>query len=316
MMTHFNLKKCLVGIVVTSILVSTSPVKMLAADQTVTNNVYSTSSQLNSKDIETILSAPKENLTFIKGDFEHTDHLEYTYTNNENTYKIIEDTYGESLGTDSILYKEEGPGSYEAIGKYSLRIVNGNANYTISAIDLNQNSVNSLQSESNTNQIEAITGTIELNKVERVESGASSVPTSNQTLTTNASNPSGLPISAWQHQGNFFYTTTIAIHTINAVNIAIGYIVNTSGEIGKKATAKITGIAALVTYIVNNGIPKIWYTDKVYYKTVLPADPNQFRMKVAEKRIHTFYEDADRTKNMKGSPVTSEFWLEGYSDNS
>ncbi|WP_017814247.1 hypothetical protein [Paenibacillus shenyangensis] len=175
--------------------------------------------------------------------------------------------------------------------------------------------LNTLQSttEEKSSQSDTITGTIELSKLEKIENEPSAISTETNTLSVN--NPSGLPISDWQHQGNFFYTTTVPIHTVNAVNILVGYIVNKTDGLGKKATARITSTLAIVTYIVNNFIPKIWYTDKVYYKTVVPNDPNKFKMKVAEKRIHTFYEDAGRTKNMQGSPVTSETWLEGYSGN-
>lgn len=71
----------------------------------------------------------------------------------------------------------------------------------------------------------------------------------------------------------------------------------------------------LIAYIVDDQIEDIWYTDFVYYKTLLPPDPKMFRMKVAEKTVHYFYSDSNRDNLMKGSPITSEFWLDGYKKN-
>lgn len=138
-----------------------------------------------------------------------------------------------------------------------------------------------------------------------------SVNNSEPKLATN-SNPSGLPISGWNHYGNYFYSTKIALYTVAAVTATITIIVSRSVELVKDAAAFVGGITSFVGYVLDKEIPEIWYTDKVYYKTVVPNNPNQFRMKVAEKITHTFYEDSARTKHMKGSPITSEFWLRGY----
>lgn len=122
------------------------------------------------------------------------------------------------------------------------------------------------------------------------------------------------PISSWTHYGTFNYSTKIKKYTVAAVTAVISGIVGAS-TMGAGAAATISSTTGLIAYIVDNQIEDIWYTDFVYYKTLLPPDPKMFRMKVAEKTVHYFYSDSNRDNLMKGSPITSEFWLDGYKKN-
>jgi hypothetical protein len=243
-----------------------------------------------------ILELPKRDITFIKGSFEDLSDLEYTYTSNSKKYKVIESASADLTDVESKIYEESLTGEFELIADLTVNVEGGVVETTITPTNKEAQTVETFTRPS-------------LSEAKAVEIfDQPLINTETSSITPYANN---YPISDWYHYGNFFYSTKITKYTIAAVSAAITGIVSAS-TLGAGTIATITAINTLTSYIIGDQIGDIWYTDKVYYKTLVPPDPIIFRIKVAEKTTHTFYSDSSRTQHMKGSPIESEFWLKGY----
>lgn len=265
--------------------------------------------------IQDILNVPKENLNFIKGGYDDLSHLEYTYSSKGKNYKVIEDTTDNLAQVNSTIFEQDTSGNFVELAKLTVEVKSSTIETVITpanSIEVQSQSTNSFKGGSN--KIVEIFERPNVSNAEGtfIDSNIEKSLAEESSLATLASNPSGLPISDWHHYGNFFYSTKIAKYTIAAVAVTITGIVSVLKILSPGAKATINSTTTLVAFIVDDRIGDIWYTDKVYYKTVVPPDPNMFRMKVAEKTIHTFYSDSGRTQHMKGSPITTEHWLRGY----
>lgn len=280
-----RIKKSITIILALSLTLSTSSVEVFAANE-------NTSISEDSQSAENILSLPKSNIKFIKGSYNDLSHVEYTYTSNQENFKVIEDSNTDLSNVQSTIYKQDSSGEYT---KFAEQNVSVKESITVKTKIGDKETIETI----------ARPQVIEDNPITSVTKDSYSV----NELSINSSN---LPISDWQYYGTFKYSTTIVKYTIVAVAAIISGIVATATTLGTGTQAAISSTTAVVSYIVNDQVPKIYYTNKVYYKTVVPPNPNQLRMKVAEKTTHTFYSDEARTKQLPGSPVTSNFHLEGY----
>ena len=248
---------------------------------------------LDSSSIEQLLDSPKENISFVKGNYGDSE-IEYTYTSSGREWKAIEKTSSDFKKLNSDIYLKNDKGEYELFVNFEMDMV---SRYKAEITITPQNGEEPLK--------EVIDNTPQQAGFEFINEQSSL----SEDIETR--NPSGLPISAWNHYGNFFYNTKIAKYTISYVtNIVVGLVGYSA--LGLAGAIVVSSTTELVAEIVKDKIPDIWYTDKVYYKTVVPPNPNMFRMKVAEKTTHTFYSDSGKTKHRKGSPITSEVWLDGY----
>lgn len=117
-----------------------------------------------------------------------------------------------------------------------------------------------------------------------------------------------MPVTPWVYWGQSKTSTNITRYTIAAIGALITGIVSAS-SLGTAATITYTVINAIVQKICDDCIPKVWYTDDVYYKYIQsPTHTNR----VAELTYHAFYSDSNRTANIGYS--TSKVWLNGYVD--
>lgn len=247
--------------------------------------------------IKEILAQPKHDITFIKGGFDDLNDLEYTYTSNFKKYKAVEKTSPDLKHVESEIYEEKTNGEFELIAELTVEVEG----------DVVETTITPANKETPTVDTFVKPDISEAKSFEIVNEPVGSIANQNS-ASISANN---LPVSDWYHYGNFFYSTKIVKYTVAAVAAIIAGIVGSS-SLGPAAAAWIGSSTALIAYIIDDQIEDIWYTDKVYYKTVIPPDPDMFRMKVAEKTTHTFYSDSGRTQHMQGSPIESEFWLEGY----
>ncbi|MEK4366295.1 hypothetical protein MKX68_27980 [Paenibacillus sp. FSL M8-0212] len=252
-------------------------------------------SNLDSQSIEEVMELPKDNISFIKGNY-GDQNIEYTYTSAGREWKAVENSSSDYKELHSEIYLKNDNGDYELFTTMDVK------NISATKIDLTFTPENGKASYN-----ETIDMTFQPAGVEILDNQ----PQERMSITAAADNPSGLPISDWNHYGNFFYNTKVTKYTISFVtNIVVGLVSYSTLGIG--GVVVTTAVTNLVSEIVKDNIPDLWYTDKVYYKTVVPPEPGMFRMKVAEKTIHTFYSDSARTKHVKGSPITTEVWLRGY----
>lgn len=251
-----------------------------------------TSISNETQSVEEILSLPKKDITFIKGGYNDLSHVEYTYTSNEEQFKVIEDSNNDLSHVQSTIYKKNDLGEFD---KFAEQTVDVKGSIVVTT------KIGDKKTVENIARPQVIDN-----------SSANSVTKDSYSTNEFSANSSNLPISDWQYYGTFKYSTTIVKYTIVAVTAIIAGIVSTATTLGAGTQATISGTTTLVSYIVNDQVPKIYYTNKVYYKTVVPPNPNQLRIKVAEKTTHTFYSDETRTKQLPGSPITSNFHLEGY----
>ncbi|EJW19479.1 hypothetical protein M5X00_19045 [Paenibacillus alvei] len=246
--------------------------------------------QVTEHSIQNILAMPKKDITFIKGGFDDLSDMEYTYTSNSKKYKAIEKTSPDLTHVDSEIYEETTTGEFELIANLMVEVNGAVVETTITPSNGEPKFVDTFIKPEPT---DANTFSPELNTL---------------------GDRGDYPISSWTHYGTFNYSTKIKKYTVAAVTAVISGIVGAS-TMGAGAAATISSTTGLIAYIVDDQIEDIWYTDFVYYKTLLPPDPKMFRMKVAEKTVHYFYSDSNRDNLMKGSPITSEFWLDGYKKN-
>lgn len=281
---NIKIKKSITMLLALSLSLSTSTEIFAANSNTSVSN--------ETQSVEDTLSLPKKDITFIKGGYNDLSHVEYTYTSNEEQFKVIEDSNNDLTHVQSTIYKKNDLGAFD---KFAEQTVDVKESIVVTTKIGDKETVETI----------ARPQAVEDNSVASVIKDSYSV----SELSMNSSN---LPISDWQYYGTFKYSTDIVKYTIVAVSVIIAGIVSTATTLGAGTQATISGINTLVTYIVNDQVPKIYYTNKVYYKTVVPPNPNQLRMKVAEKTTHTFYSDETRTKQLPGSPITSNFHLEGY----
>lgn len=243
------------------------------------------------KDIpySSVLTLPKENITFIKGDYTHLGDLEYTYTSGGKHYKVKESSDEALNRVDSEILELNSNGNYVKIAEQTVR--KNSSNVVCTTIENGEKSVN----------------TIPLPKV--------SSPTLSQgnTLSTAIASTQNLPTTNWIFYGVFYSSTRIYAYTITAVSSIILGIVSAS-TFGVGTAIAISTTTRLVAQIVTDQIPNIYYKDYVYYKTVIPPEPGQYAMKVAEENTRCFFSDSARTQQLEGSPVTTDTYLRGYEE--
>ena len=243
--------KKFISLVVSLAIIATMPIPAMAIEN-----------DASPKDsVESILSLPKGNITFIEGSYSDLHHLVYTYTSNGETYKVIENANDTLTHVSSIIYVKDTSGRYKEFTKQLVDVNNSVVNYTIIA--------NGKQSVDTTNLLP-----------EKPDYNNKESVTNNRVILN--STYDGLPVTPWVYWGQSKTSTNITRYTIAAVGALITGIVSAS-SLGTAATITYTVIDAIVQKICDDCIPKVWYTDDVYNKYI--QSPT-YTNRVAELTYH------------------------------
>lgn len=227
------------------------------------------------------LTAVPENLEYIQGNAGDL-YSEYTYTVNGNKYKVIDkasedwkNVYSEIYlikNDEDILYATE---SLHNSGKEIYVTINENGVETTDII--NTSAMDDTVSEYNA----------EVNIDPTIEN------------LTRASGETfdGMSVSNWIFYDEYKDITNIKRYTVALVISVIGAAV---GVLSGSAWVSImsAGITNVAEIIVEEKIPKVYYKCNCYYKTVLPSDPDMFRMKIAEQDYYVYYSDSSRSNKI------------------
>ena len=227
------------------------------------------------------MTAELKDINFIEGSLEDTRHLKYTYTLNGKEYMVIEDTNEDLSHVESTVYQNVN-GEFIEIANQEL---NFQGNELVCTLKQNGNK-----------QIKSI----EI-RPEAIE----------QQILPRASY-NGMDVSNWIHSETVKSSSDIYIYTFASILALVGNIISyTSLGVGTKVIVGAT--TNIASFYLGKSVPTIYYTRYTYYKTVLPDDPDLFRMKVAERNVYRFYEDKGRTKECK-EHIETEGYLRGYED--
>lgn len=257
------------------------------------NNCYAKATSSKSpnfssaKEIENFLSRPKKNIHFIDGSYSSLKN-KYICTCDNYSLKICEKTNNNTVY--SRIYIKENK-SYKYLARLKTSIKGQNITYKF------------------------ITPYGKLTRKESFERPAinyeqKSLSNEKPGIYTMDSYD-GMKVSGWKYYGTFKYSTKFKKYTVTAVGAAVGAVIGTS-SLGVGAAVAASVSAQLIQQIINEHIKVLYYTDKVYYKTVIPPKKWMVKQKVAEKDIFYMYKNSTRTKSVKGSPKTVYHYKKGY----
>lgn len=201
-------------------------------------------------------------------------NMEYTYIDNGKTYKVIETANADLTYVYSEIYAKNSTGDYTL--EYS----------TIT--EVNESSICVTKRKNG----ETTQNTIDLKQIE----GSAAKYNSTQDIKS-YSIP---PISDWEHHSTLNYSYRIYTYTLVAVTAVV------TGVAAAAGGAFISGLASVVSYIIDDHIPKVWYTQYIYRKW--RKWPNPPWEVVAEWSATFHYSDSERTDYI--GYTSSEYRLE------
>lgn len=210
------------------------------------------------------------------------EHLEYTYSQDEKNYKVIENS------NKNLTYVKSDIFIQDSFGEYMLD------SSTITDIRDDKIIITKTEDGQSTKNV------IDLESVSRSSKpqndSSSKKPSFVNTLLSNLSSED---VSAWTYHFTSEYSYRIYTYTLVAVTAVV------TGIATYFSAGIVAGVAPIVSYIIDDHIERIWYKVDVYYKYILmQAD---YRYKVAEMAYEFHYDDSDHSKYL--GMITNEYWL-------
>lgn len=265
-----KLFKKILCIVIASILLSTNTIMVFANDN---------------KPVTSVLDMEKENFIYLEGEVGDT-RLVYTYTSDNKLYKVIENASDNFDLVNSVIYVDQGDDNFVKYATQTLVMKDG-----IITITINENGVSSKEQIDTNPRMRTINPALANQKSTNAISYIS--PFANLPVDGGGGDSwNGMPVSAWIYYGTYRNSTKIAHYTVTAVTQVLAAL---SGYLGVPGAVVVSAITGVVSEIVKDNIPHIWWTDSVYHKTCIPPDPNMFRKFVAERTYRDVYSNSART---------------------
>lgn len=199
-------------------------------------------------------------------------NMEYTYVDNGKTYKVLEKANEDLTYVESKVYIKDSIGDYTL--EYSTITEVGKDTV---AVTKHENGIET-RNNINLNQIKEISK--EYENTQNIKS--SQVP----------------PISSWELHHKLNYSYRIYTYTLVAVTAVI------SGVAAAAGGAYISGLASVVSYIIDDHIPRVWYTQYSHCKW--RKWPTLWEI-VAERTVTYHYANSTRTDYI--GLTSSEHWV-------
>lgn len=198
--------------------------------------------------------------------------MEYTYVDNGKTYKVIEKANAELTYVNSQVYTKNATGEYTL--EYTTETEVGEDGILVTKHENGKTTQNS----------------IDLKPIK-----ASSIEYKNTEGIKSNSEP---PISPWELHDTVTYSYRIYTYTLTAVVAVVAGVAAVTGN------AVVAGLAYIVDKIIDDRIPRVWYTQLWYCKW--KKWPVLWEI-VAERNITHHFSDSNRN-NLIGT-TDSEHWL-------
>lgn len=230
------------------------------------------------------MNLEKRNHKYIKGKLGDTN-LIYTYSSNNKNFKVVENSSDNFDTVNSTIYIENYDGKFIEYATQKLTVENDEITITI-----NENGIIT------TDKIK-----IHQETTSGINKSPSQPERNSDSLNALNNGPTwdGMPVSSWIYYGEYTGSSDITRYTSSAV-IAILATVAAS-LFGIAGQCVVAGVAAIAGMIVDDAIPRIWWTDNVYYQTCIPPEEWMFRMKVAEyTHVHIFSSPEKTGTNLLG----------------
>lgn len=203
----------------------------------------------------------------------------YTYSVNGVQYKVVDTASEDWMNVKSEIYQMNSNNEFEL---YATETLANNTDDIIVIIDINGNKDTEIFLNKTINYAK-----MEENNNEEICELSS---TSGETF-------DGMSVSSWQYYGIFNDFKNITKYTVAVVIDLIGFAVcNVAAATWVKAVS--IGVETVAQMVVSDKISKVYYKCTSYYKTVLPSNPDMFRMKIAEQNYYVYYTDSNRTQRI------------------
>lgn len=241
---------------------------------------------------KSILELDKSNYTYIKGKLGDTSVI-YTYTSDNKTFKVIEKASVNFDDVDSIIYIKSSNGQFVEYATQTLSVKDD-----VIYITINENG-------------RITTDTI--NIYHEKTSGIENPPNQSNGGLNSMSGPSwnGLPVdTTWHYYGTFNGDNNIVRYTSSAVLAILATIA--ASMLGIAGQCVVAGVSAIASIIIDDAIEQIWWTDYVYYQTVIPPEDWMLRRKVAEKSSTYVYSSSSKSSSDLIGNYTYTYYEDGY----
>ncbi|MGO4732156.1 hypothetical protein [Paenibacillus sp. 2KB_22] len=209
---------------------------------------------------------------------ESLDNYEYTYEQNGEMFKVIENTDSSFKKVNSSIYKKDTKGNFELIIEREM------------TFESNQNGeiiVTTTENNSTSQEVVSVSSTSSPSRTQKQDNG--SITINNSYLT------------GWKSDGSTNYTNNIVAYTVIAISALIANTV-------PWAPAKWLNTVAAAIYLRNTST--IYYTQFNWGRYLLASPLTQ----IADRRTVYVYSDSART-NQVGDPVTREYYTPGWGPN-
>lgn len=244
---------------------------------------------------KSVLKLDKSNITYIKGEPGDTN-LIYTYTSDNKTFKVIENSSVNFDDVDSIIYVENSDGQFVEYATQKLTVeddviyitINENGLITTDIININQEKTSDIenlpyQSNSNFNSISSKTGPMYYE----------------------------FPVDeTWYYLTTTEGSSDVTRYTLTAVIAVLGAIA--AGALGFTGGVVTAGISSVAMVIVQDNIERIWWTNYHFYQCILRDEDWQVPIKVAEKVITYVYSSSTKSERNKIDEYSVTSYAEGY----
>lgn len=224
---------------------------------------YASASKVN----DTNKDLSKSSINILAGDLETLGYLEYTYEENGNLYKVIENTNDDLTYIKSKIYIKKGNNEFEKISNIETKISDTEISMTINENGEKTTKTLPLTIFENTKIAKSINSSI--------DSDIDSKLNLEELESNNLSTRSKPTPHVWTYWGSMDYSTTFIKLTVAVVTAALGKLI---GAVP----------ATIINYIVNYYIADIWITDIIHYKY------NEYGQRYREKVSSYIYEDRHR----------------------
>lgn len=221
-------------------------------------------------------------ITIVSDILNSLEHIEYFYSKDGQNYKVVENS------NNTLTYVESDIFVQNSLGEYILETS------TITEVQDNEIVITKTKNGETTKEIIKL----ELNSTSNVQKDTI-LSTSPAEVSASLSSTA---VSNWTYHYTDNYSYRIYTYTLVSVTaVVLGIASFFTGT-----APVVTGaIATIASYIVDDHIPRVWYTVDVFYKYIPMA--NDYRYKVAELANQYHYADSNRTDYL-GS-TRSEYWL-------
>lgn len=209
----------------------------------------------------------KSNINILNGSLENLEHLEYTYEEDGNLYKVIENINSDLTHIESEVYIQKNNKEFEKVSDIITEF--SDTDVSITTYENGEKLFETLPLKSFENiELATYTGSnVNLKQINPEDYSEVEI----SEIGTKSSKPEP---GKWTYWGDIKYSTKIIEFTVGAVTALLS---KTIGAVP----------VFIINYIVQEYIPNIWITDSMFYKY------DEYGIRVEEMKVSQIYEDRE-----------------------